>query len=144
MVAGVGTGGTITGVGRCIKPRKADFKCIAVEPTDSPVITQTRDGEDVKPGPHKIQGIGAGFVPRNLDMDIVDGIECVNNEDSFAMARRLAVEEGLFCGISSGANVVAALNIAKQPENAGKTIIVILPSFGERYLSTPMFQEYMH
>ncbi len=144
IVAGVGTGGTITGVGRCIKPKKSEFKCIAVEPTDSPVITQTIDGQDVKPGPHKIQGIGAGFVPRNLDLDVVDAVEQVGNDESFAMARRLAVEEGLFCGISSGANVVVALRVATQAEYAGKMIVVILPSFGERYLSTPMFQEYMH
>jgi cysteine synthase A len=143
-VAGVGTGGTITGVGRCIKAKKPDFKCIAVEPTDSPVIKQTREGQEVKPGPHKIQGIGAGFVPRNLDLDIVDGVECVTNDEAFAMARRIAKEEGLFVGISSGANVTAAVNQAKLPENKGKTIVVILPSFGERYLSTPMFQEYMH
>jgi cysteine synthase A len=144
FVAGVGTGGTITGVGRCIKAKKSDFKCIAVEPTDSPVIKQTREGKEVKPGPHKIQGIGAGFVPRNLDLDIVDGVECVGNEESFAMSRRMAQEEGLFCGISSGANVVAAVRQARLAENKGKTIVVILPSFGERYLSTPMFQEYMH
>jgi len=143
IVAGVGTGGTITGVGRCIKPRKASFQCIAVEPVDSPVITQTREGQAVKPGPHKIQGIGAGFVPRNLDLEIVDGVELVSNDQAFAMARLLAQKEGIFCGISSGANVTAALNRAKKAENKGKTIVVIIPSFGERYLSTPMFQEYM-
>lgn len=143
LVAGVGTGGTITGVGRCIKPKKASFQCIAVEPVDSPVITQTREGREIKPGPHKIQGIGAGFVPRNLDLAMVDGVETVSNDDAFAMARRLAKEEGLFSGISSGANVVAALRHANKPENADKIIVVILPSFGERYLSTPMFQEYM-
>ena len=142
VVAGVGTGGTITGVGRYIKPKKSDFKCIAVEPADSPVIAQTINGQEVKPGPHKIQGIGAGFVPVNLDLNIVDGVEAVTNEDAMAMARRLAKEEGLFCGISSGANVTAAARIAAQ--NPGKTIVVILPSFGERYLSTPTFQEYMH
>jgi cysteine synthase A len=144
LVAGVGTGGTITGVGRYIKPKKSDFKCIAVEPTDSPVISQTIEGQTVRPGPHKIQGIGAGFVPRNLDIDIVDGVECVTNDDSFAMARRLAKEEGLFCGISSGANVVAAARLAARPENREKLIVVVLPSFGERYLTTPMFEEYMH
>jgi cysteine synthase A len=144
LVAGVGTGGTITGVGRCIKPRKPAFQCIAVEPTDSPVIKQTIAGEEVKPGPHKIQGIGAGFVPRNLDLEVVDGVECVTNEDAFAMAQRLAKEEGLFCGISSGANVTAAARLAAKPENRGKLIVVVLPSFGERYLSTPMFKDYMY
>ena len=142
LVAGVGTGGTITGVGRHIKPKKSQFKCIAVEPEDSPVITQTRNGDPVKPGPHKIQGIGAGFVPKNLDMDIVDGVEQVSNDDAMAMARRLAQEEGLFCGISSGANVTAAGRVAEAHKD--KTIVVILPSFGERYLSTPMFQQYMY
>ena len=142
LVAGVGTGGTITGVGRQIKPKKSQFKCIAVEPEDSPVITQTRNGDAVKPGPHKIQGIGAGFVPTNLDMDIVDGVEQVSNDDAMAMARRLAQEEGIFGGISSGANVVAAARVAAA--NKDKIIVVILPSFGERYLSTPMFQQYMH
>ena len=141
LVAGVGTGGTITGVGRYIKPKKPDFKCIAVEPTDSPVITQTINGEPVKPGPHKIQGIGAGFVPRNCDLEIVDGVEQVDNDEAMAMARRLAVEEGLFGGISSGANVAAALRVAEK--NPGKTVVVMLPSFGERYLSTPMFKEFM-
>ena len=143
LVAGVGTGGTITGVGRYIKNKKASFQCIAVEPVDSPVITQTRDGATVKPGPHKIQGIGAGFVPKNLDMSIVDGVETATNDQAFAMARQLAKDEGLFCGISSGANVQCAINVASKPENKGKVIVVILPSFGERYLSTPMFQEYM-
>ncbi len=143
LVAGVGTGGTITGVGRYIKPKKPGFTCIAVEPTDSPVITQTRDGKPVKPGPHKIQGIGAGFVPRNLDLDMVDGVECVSNEESFEMARRLALEEGLFCGISSGANVAAAAQVAARPDFKNKMIVVFLPSFGERYLSTPMFAKYM-
>lgn len=143
LVAGVGTGGTITGVGRFIKPRKASFQCIAVEPVDSPVITQTREGQPVKPGPHMIQGIGAGFVPKNLDLNIVDGVERVTNDEAMAMARRLAKEEGLFGGISSGANVVAASRVAAKPENKDKVIVVILPSFGERYLSTPMFQEYM-
>ena len=144
FVAGVGTGGTITGVGRFIKPKKPKFACIAVEPSDSPVITQTRNGQTPKPGPHKIQGIGAGFVPKNLDMDIVDGVEHVTNEEASAMARQLAMEEGLFCGISSGANVTAAARLAAKAENRGKLIVVILPSFGERYLSTPMFEQYMH
>ena len=144
LVAGVGTGGTITGVGRFIKPRKPTFACIAVEPQDSPVITQTLDGDAVKPGPHKIQGIGAGFVPKNLQLDLVDEVQHVNNDESFAMARRLAGEEGLFCGISSGANVAAAARVAAIPQNKDKTIVVILPSIGERYMSTPLFQEYMH
>jgi len=144
LVAGVGTGGTITGVGRCIKPKKSTFKCIAVEPTDSPVITQTRAGDTVKPGPHKIQGIGAGFVPRNCDMEVVDDVELVTNEEAFEMARRLAKEEGIFGGISTGANVAAASRVAANPQNKGKIIITIGASFGERYLSTPMFQEYMH
>ena len=144
FVTGVGTGGTITGVGRYIKPKKPGFQCIAVEPVDSPVISQTRAGQPIQPAPHKIQGIGAGFVPGNLDLSIIDGVETVTNEESFNMARRLAREEGVFCGISSGANVVAALRLAAQPENVGKTIVTILPSFGERYLSTPVFQEYMH
>ncbi len=144
LVAGVGTGGTITGVGRCIKPQKPAFQCVAVEPSDSAVITHTLQGETPRPGPHKIQGIGAGFVPKNLDLDIVDKVECVTNDESFAMARRLAKEEGLFCGISSGANVCAAARLAADPANRGKTIVVILPSFGERYLTTPMFEQYMH
>ena len=144
LVAGVGTGGTITGVGRFIKPRKPTFACIAVEPQDSPVITQTLDGNAVKPGPHKIQGIGAGFVPKNLQLDLVDEVQHVNNDESFAMARRLAGEEGLFCGISSGANVAAAARVAAIPQNKDKTIVVILPSIGERYMSTPLFKEYMH
>ena len=144
LVAGVGTGGTITGVSRHIKPKRPEYRAIAVEPEDSPVITQTINGKPIKPGPHKIQGIGAGFVPKNLDLDCVDGVEQVSNECAMAMARRLALEEGLFCGISSGGNVVAATRVAARPENKGKTIVVILPSFGERYLSTPMFQEYMH
>ncbi len=143
LVAGVGTGGTLTGVGRFIKPKKASFQCIAVEPADSPVITQTREGQPIKPGPHKIQGIGAGFVPKNLDLSFVAGVERVTNDEAMGMARRLAKEEGLFGGISSGANVTAAARIAALPENKGKLIVVILPSFGERYLSTPMFQEYM-
>jgi len=144
LVAGVGTGGTITGVGRCIKAKKSDFQCIAVEPTDSPVISHTLKGEPLQPGPHKIQGIGAGFVPKNLDLNVVDNVQCVTNEESFAMARRLATEEGLFCGISSGANVSAAARIASEPANKGKTIIVMLPSFGERYLSTPLFEQFMN
>lgn len=144
LVAGVGTGGTITGAGRFLKSKKPSFETVAVEPVDSPVIQQTINGDAIQPGPHKIQGIGAGFVPKNLDIHIVDHVELVSNEAAFAMARRLAKEEGLFGGISSGANVAAAARVAAKPENKGKTIVVIIPSFGERYLSTPVFQDYMH
>jgi len=134
FVAGVGTGGTITGVARHIKPKKSSFQAIAVEPVDSAVISGG------KPGPHKIQGIGAGFIPKNLDMSIVDGVEKVTNDEAFNWARRVAKEEGILCGISSGGNVCAAANVAAKPENKGKTIVTILPSFGERYLSTPLFE----
>jgi len=143
FVAGVGTGGTISGVARYIKAHRPGFKAIAVEPVDSPVITQTRAGQDVKPGPHKIQGIGAGFVPKNCDLSIVDEVATVTNDQAFEMARRLAKEEGLFGGISTGANVTAAIELALQPQNAGKNIVTVAASCGERYLSTPMFQEYM-
>ncbi|MAE66549.1 MAG: cysteine synthase A [Phycisphaeraceae bacterium] len=142
LVSGVGTGGTITGVGRYIKARNDGFRCVAVEPADSPVIQQTLAGEPVRPGPHKIQGIGAGFVPTNLDLEIVDAVETVTNDQAMTMARRLAREEGLCCGISSGANVVAAARVAAAEPN--RTIVVILCSFGERYLSTELFKEYMH
>lgn len=141
VVAGVGTGGTITGIGRVIKPRKASFQCVAVEPTDSPVIAQKREGRDLKPGPHKIQGIGAGFIPKNLDLSVVDEVLQVSNDDAFAWARRAAKEEGLLCGISSGAALCAANQIANRPESKGKMIVTILSSAGERYLSTPLFQE---
>ncbi|MBL4702317.1 MAG: cysteine synthase A [Phycisphaeraceae bacterium] len=143
FVSGVGTGGTISGVARYIKAHRPGFKAIAVEPEDSPVITQTRAGQEIKPGPHKIQGIGAGFVPKNCDLTIVDDVMTVTNDQAFEMARRLAKEEGLFGGISTGANVTAAIELALQPENAGKNIVTVACSCGERYLSTPMFQEYM-
>jgi cysteine synthase len=141
VISGVGTGGTITGIGEVIKQRKASFQCIAIEPTDSPVITQKKAGQELKPGPHKIQGIGAGFIPENLNMNIVDDVVRVANEDSFKWARRAAKEEGILCGISSGAALCAANEVANRPENKDKMIIVILPSAGERYLSTPLFQE---
>ncbi len=141
LVSAVGTGGTITGVAEVIKQRKPDFKAVAVEPKDSPVITQTRNGEPVKPGPHKIQGTGAGFVPANLHLDIVDEVITVSNEEAITMARRLAKEEGILAGISSGANVHAAVELAKRPEHAGKLIVTIACSTGERYLSTVLAEE---
>lgn len=147
LVAAVGTGGTITGCVEVIKPRKPSFQAIAVEPKDSPVISQTLAGEPIKPGPHKIQGTGAGFVPNNLHLKGPHGepqiTECiqVTNEDAFAMARRLAKEEGILAGISSGANVWAAIQVAKRPENKGKMIVTVACSTGERYLSTPLADE---
>ncbi|MBI4970761.1 MAG: cysteine synthase A [Candidatus Omnitrophica bacterium] len=135
LIAGVGTGGTLTGVGEVIKKRKPLFKCIAVEPESSPVISGG------KPGPHKIQGIGAGFIPNNLNTKVMDGVIQVSNDNAFVMARRLAREEGILVGISSGAAVWAALDYAKKPEAKGKMIIVIIPSSGERYLSTPLADE---
>jgi cysteine synthase A len=141
LVAGVGTGGSITGVSEVIKPRKPEFKAIAVEPVASPVISQTLRGEPPRPGRHKIQGIGAGFVPRNLHTDIVDEVIQITDEEAFEYARRLAKEEGIFGGISSGGNIAAAAKVAARPENKGKLIVTIMCSFGERYLSTPLFDE---
>jgi cysteine synthase A len=141
FISAVGTGGTITGVAEVIKPRKKSFLAIAVEPKDSPVISQTRSGQPVKPGPHKIQGTGAGFVPDNLHLDIVDEVITVSNDDAFAMARRICKEEGLLVGISTGANVHVAMEVAKRPENKGKLIVTIGCSTGERYLTTPLAEE---
>jgi cysteine synthase A len=140
FVAGVGTGGTLTGVSRYIKgTRGKKILTVAVEPTHSPVISQTRAGQPLAPSPHKIQGIGAGFVPKNLDLSLVDRVEQVSNDEAIAMARRLAREEGILCGISCGAAMVGALRLAREPAQAGKTIVVILPDAGERYLSGPLF-----
>ncbi|MFO1477070.1 MAG: cysteine synthase A [Verrucomicrobiota bacterium] len=147
LVSAVGTGGTITGCVEVIKPRKASFQAVAVEPKDSPVISQTLAGQPLKPGPHKIQGTGAGFIPKNLHLKDSKGnpqiVEClqVSNDDAFAMARRLAKEEGILAGISSGANVVAAIELAKRPENKGKVIVTVACSTGERYLSTALAAE---
>jgi cysteine synthase A len=147
LISGVGTGGTITGCVEAIKPRKPSFQAIAVEPKDSPVISQTLAGQSLKPGPHKIQGLGGGFIPKNLHLKDSKGhpqiVECiqVTNEDAFAMTRRLAKEEGILAGISSGANVWAAVEVAKRPENKGKMIVTVACSTGERYLSTPLAAE---
>jgi cysteine synthase A len=141
VIAGVGTGGTITGIAEALKKRKPSFQAIAVEPSDSPVLTQTINHEDVKPGPHKLQGIGAGFVPDVLNLSLVDEVIKITNDDAFATARRAAVEEGLLVGISSGAAIKAASIVASRPENAGKTIVAIVPSNGERYLSTALYAD---
>ncbi len=141
LVSGVGTGGTITGVSRFIKQEKNhSLLSVAVEPTHSPVISQTLNGEEVKPGPHKIQGIGAGFIPKNLDLSVVDQVEQVSNDESIAMALRLAQEEGLLVGISCGAAAAVALRLAEKEEFSGKTIVVVLPDLAERYISSVMFE----
>ena len=141
LVAGVGTGGTITGVSRYIKRTLAKpLESVAVEPVSSPVISQRRAGQELQPGPHKIQGIGAGFVPDNLDLDLVDRVETVSDEEAVTMARRLMKEEGILAGISCGAATCAALRLARDPAYAGKTIVVVLPDSGERYLSSVLFE----
>jgi cysteine synthase A len=145
LVSGVGTGGTITGVSEVLKKRKPSFKAIAVEPVSSPVITQFKlqgvPRDQVKPGRHRIQGIGAGFIPGVLNVEVIDEVVQVKDDDAFEMARRLAREEGMLCGISCGAAAHVAVEIAKRPDNAGKLIVVILPDLGERYLSTPLYPE---
>jgi cysteine synthase A len=140
LVAGVGTGGTITGCGEALKAKKPSVRVVAVEPKQSPVMTQTRQGEEIRPGPHKIQGIGAGFVPGVTNLDVIDEIIPVDENDAIEWARRAARQEALFVGISSGAALKASGELAGRPENDGKTIVVILPSFGERYLSSVLFE----
>jgi len=141
FISAVGTGGTITGVGEVLKSRKPDIQIIAVEPVNSPVITQRRAGQPLKPGKHTIQGIGAGFIPDVLNVDVIDDVVLVSDDDAMETARNMAKVEGLMCGISSGAAAWAAIEVAKRPENAGKTIVVILPDIGERYLSTKLYPE---
>jgi cysteine synthase A len=141
LVSGIGTGGTITGVGEVIKQRKRSFKCVAIEPEASPVIAQAKAGKPLQPGKHMIQGIGAGFIPKILNLDIIDEVMHVTNEDAFTWARRAAREEGILCGISSGAALCVADRLAHLPENKGKTIVAILPSGGDRFISTPLFGE---
>jgi cysteine synthase A len=141
FVSGVGTGGTITGCGEVLKSRKPSVQIVAVEPVNSPVISQMRQNESLRPGPHKIQGIGAGFIPDVLNTAIIDDVITVRDEDAFETARRLAREEGMLCGISCGAAAFAAIQIATKKENAGKLVVVVLPDLGERYLSTPLFPE---
>jgi cysteine synthase A len=141
LVCGVGTGGTITGVSRFITSlQQKKVISIAVEPSGSPVITQARKGQVLHPGPHKIQGIGAGFIPGNLDLSLIDRVEQVTNDEAMEMARRLSREEGILAGISSGAAVAAAARVAQEPEMRGKMLVVVLPDSGERYLSTPLFE----
>src|SRR5262249_41680602 len=139
LISGIGTGGSLTGVSEVIKKRKPSFKAIAVEPVTSPVITQKRKGEELKPGRHKIQGIGAGFIPGVLNLEMIDEVIQVQDDDAFAMSRRLAREEGILGGISSGAAAHVAVEVAKRPDSAGKLIVAILPDLGERYLSTPLY-----
>lgn len=141
LVSGIGTGGTITGVGEVIKSRKSSFKCVAIEPESSPVISQIRENKPLQPGKHMIQGIGAGFIPEILNLDVIDDVQLVTNEDAFAWARKAANMEGLFCGISSGAALCIADRLARMPENKGKVIVAILPSGGDRYLSTPLYAD---
>jgi cysteine synthase A len=139
LVSGVGTGGTITGVSEVIKKRKPSFKAIAVEPVNSPVITQKMQGQEIKPGKHRIQGLGAGFIPDVLNLDVVDEVVRIKDEDAMEMARRLAREEGILGGISCGAAALAAVQVAQRPDSADKVIVVVLPDLGERYLSTPLY-----
>jgi cysteine synthase A len=141
LISGVGTGGTITGVGEVIKKRKPGFRCIAVEPIHSPVITQMRAGQPLQPGSHKIQGIGAGFIPEILNLDVIDEVITISNDESFTWAKRAAREEGILCGISSGAAQGAAAHVPRRPGNKGKLIVTVLASAGERYLSTPLFDQ---
>ena len=141
LVSGIGTGGTITGIGEALKSKKGSFRCWAVEPEASPVITQTREDKPLQPGKHKIQGIGAGFIPGVLNLEVIDDVVRVGNEDAFTWARRAAREEGILCGISSGAALCAADRVARMPEHKGKIIVAILASAGERYLSTPLFAD---
>ena len=141
LVCGVGTGGTITGCGEVLKERNPNLKVVAVEPVSSPVLTQQRADQPLKPGPHKIQGIGAGFIPDVLNTEVIDEVILVKDEEAFDMARRLAREEGMLVGISCGAAATGAIQVARRPENAGKMIVVILPDLGERYLSTPLYPE---
>jgi len=141
LVSGIGTGGTITGVGEAIKSKKPSFKCVAIEPETSPVITQIRKGQPLQPGRHAIQGIGAGFIPKVLNLDVIDDVQLVTNEDAYTWARKAAKEEGIFCGISSGAALCVADRVARAPEHKGKVIVAIIPSGGDRYLSTPLFAE---
>ncbi len=141
LVCGVGTGGTITGCGEVLKSRKPSLKVVAIEPMNSPVLTQMREGEPSRPGPHKIQGLGAGFIPDVLNTGIIDEIVKIRDEDAFEMTRRLAREEGMLCGISCGAALAGAIQVASRPEAEGKMVVVVLPDLGERYLSTPLFPE---